>query len=181
MAINQNGATKIVSCDHYSGKIFPSFILLLTPSDLALSAGSNAPSSPLSTTHPVRDATVPASPPDKSLPPPTRLLEAPPESNYTDVPVVPATKGFPDIPMSGPCLKPEEDEPVNSPTASVCCVELPVPKSDGYGIVRTMSGPRSTVNIKGDGSTSTLVRRCGIIQEPTPKVSITPRLEITPC
>lgn len=154
--------TASVSCSH--GFLLPS-------SNLLSIAGSNAPSSPSSTIPLVQDATVPVSLLVKSLLLMMRSSAVQQGSRSTDAQVVPDMKDFPDIPMSGRYWKLEEGALESSPIVSACYVGLQVHVSDGSGTVRTMSGPRSTVNIKDDGSTSTPARRCGIIQEPTLKVS----------
>jgi len=77
-----------------------------------------------------------------------------------------------DTPMSGHCWKLDEGVLENSPTVSVCYVGLQVHESDGFGTVKTMSGPRYTVNIREDGFMLILVKRCGTTQEPTLKVGI---------
>lgn len=92
------------------------------------------------------------------------------ESKSTDAQGVPAMKDSLDTLMSGRYWRLEEDVLGNSLIVSVCYVELPVHESDGFGTAKTMSGRKSTVNIKDDGSMSILVKRCGTTLEPTPKV-----------
>jgi hypothetical protein len=60
----------------------------------------------------------------------------------------------------------------SGPTALLCSAELQVPVSDGYGTVKTMSGPRCTVNIRRDGYTSMLAKKHGTSRGFMQKVSM---------
>jgi len=76
-----------------------------------------------------------------------------PELNFTVAQPLAARllNGSPDIVTFGPCSKPEEAELASSPTASVCSVVPLALESDGFGTVKTMSGPRFTANTSEDG------------------------------
>lgn len=86
------------------------------------------------------------------------------ESNYIAVQQVIAahTRDFHDTAMCGDYYKHERAGAENGPMFSACCVELSVAVLDGYGTLRTMSGPKSTQSNKNDGSISMLAKKLGI-------------------
>jgi hypothetical protein len=102
----------------------------------------------------------------------------PQELSYTDAVklVVVPTNAFHDTRMCGRCSKPREEGVESGPTASPCSAGLPVHVSDGYGTVKTMSGPRCTANTKRDGYTSMLAKKLGTSRGSTQKVN--PKLSI---
>lgn len=156
-------------------------------SNLDFSGGLNDPFLPLSTILPAHGVMVRLSPKGRFHPLMTRSLVEPPKPSYTSALALTAglLKDSLDMVKYGLFSRLAGDEQVNLPTASACCAVPPAPESDGCGIVKTMSGPRCTVNTKGGGFMSTLVRRCGITQGLTQKVSISvlpiiPRLTFSP-
>src|SRR6266536_3199106 len=92
-------------------------------------------------------------------------LEGPPVSNCINVAsrLVELMNVSLDTPMFGPCCKAEGVDVESGRTASPCCAELLVVVFVGYGILRTMCGPRSIPISRRGGSMSTLVRRLGTI------------------
>ena len=56
-------------------------------------------------------------------------------------------------------------------TVSAFCVELWAGRFDGYGMLKTMCGPRCIQNIKNDGFMPILAKNLGIIQDCIQKVS----------
>ena len=76
------------------------------------------------------------------------------------------SKDFQDIPTSGRCCRPDEDD------VSACFAELWVDECDGCGILRTMSGLKSTLSTNEDGSTSMHVKKRGIIPVSMQKVCV---------
>jgi hypothetical protein len=79
-----------------------------------------------------------------------------------------------DIRMCGRCLRLNEEGVESGPIASRCCAGLRVPGFDGYGTVKTTSGPKYTVNTRRDGYTSMPVKKLGTNQGNTQKVSQRP-------
>lgn len=58
---------------------------------------------------------------------------------------------------------------MNGPIVSACSAALWGVESDGYGMPRTMFGPKSTPNTSSDGFMSTPVKKPGITRDSTPR------------